>query len=231
MQCLNLYKTSLPLGSGLESTDNQPGDDACLLAVMGLVHMANKEGDASQKAWKPIRLLQALSLLDFLLSRSKHNYQALLIIVQLYVRIGAGSLAFTTYSRLSIKQIQHDTMSHILLTRVSTLHPHTITTMAGGDYVAKDLDPAIHLSEAVSIYPKTHVDVRVQIRKAIEAGNYAQVARFWDFDIRQFNSICKHMWHVEGRRIERLYSPGSGYSRFRIHCRHPGLSSENVHHR
>ena len=69
-------------------------------------------------------LLRAVIVLEFLLSQSKHNYDALLILVRLYLFLGAASLAVKTYSVLSIKNIQHATLSWILFTRISTTHPY-----------------------------------------------------------------------------------------------------------
>ncbi len=113
--CLRLYSISLPVGSKLPASERRPGDDAAILAVMALLHL-HKRGEFNA-------LLRAVVVLESVLSCSKHNYDALLILVRLYLFLGAASLAVKAYTMLSIKNIQHATLSWILFTRISTIHP------------------------------------------------------------------------------------------------------------
>lgn len=119
--CLRLYKISLPLGSDLPVSERQPGDDAAVLAVMALMRLL----ELGQKN-APLR---CIVILEFLISHSKHNYDAMLILVRLHLHFGSGWLAMEHYSRLSIKNLQHATMSWILFTRISTIHPF-VTSVA-----------------------------------------------------------------------------------------------------
>ena len=68
-------------------------------------------------------LLRAVIVLEFLISKSKHNYDGLSILVRLYLFLGTPSLAVKAYSMLSIKNIQYATLSWTLFTRISTTHP------------------------------------------------------------------------------------------------------------
>ncbi|KAI9821584.1 MAG: hypothetical protein M1832_003258 [Thelocarpon impressellum] len=172
---IEMYKSTLSLGADLVPTDNQPGDDACILAVMGLVHLARMDSREAAKG-SSIHLLQAAALLEHLLSRSKHNYQALLMLVRIYILLGAGSVASEVYPRLAIKQIQNDTLSYNILSRISTLHPHTVVT---------------------SIKPVDTADLEPELGKALEEGSYDQIEGFSDFGRRVKRSICKAMWHLE----------------------------------
>ena len=102
-------------------SERRPGDDAAILAAMGFMQL-EKHGDSNAN------MLRAVVVLEILLSDSKHNYDALLILVRLYLFLGMASLAAKAYSMLSIKNLQHATLSWILFTRISTTHPWTFTT-------------------------------------------------------------------------------------------------------
>ena len=85
-------------------------------------------------------------VLEYLLSYSKHNYDALLILVRLYMYLGMGSMAIDRYARLSIKNIQHATLSWILIDRLSTIHPWPCKTTSAGHVT---FDPLEELQQAL----------------------------------------------------------------------------------
>ncbi|KAI9851121.1 MAG: hypothetical protein M1838_004456 [Thelocarpon superellum] len=205
-RCLKLYRISLPLGAGLVVTDNRPGDDASILAVMGLVYryVSARNGGSSGSC----HLLQASTLLEHVLSRSKQNYQALLMLVRIYRLTGAGSLASTVYPRLAIKQIQHDTLSHNMYTRISSVHPHPTTSLTPA-IEQMDADPALGLTRAMGIYDSSAKQLPGLSRKALNEGSYDQVPGFLEFGRRVRDSVCKTMWKSERRRIDRLIGSSS----------------------
>ena len=130
--CLRLYRISCQFGRHLPASDRRPGDDAAILAVMGLVRLF--------KLGRKPALIQSIFVLETLLLHSVHNYDALLILVRLYLFLGAGSLAIERYSRLSIKNLQHATISWVLFSRISTVHPHpAIYPQNGKGYLTVDL--------------------------------------------------------------------------------------------
>ena len=185
---LKIYSSSLALGATLLITDNQYGDDAALLSVMGLVRLYN------MRPTDQAPLYQSIQVLETLLEKSKHNYQALLLLVRIYLLIGAISSAFKVYHRLNIKQIQNDTLSHSLLTRISTLLPNDART-------------ATFLRDACGIYESSRMQTPNMLQLAFERGGYAQMMGFLEFSDRVAGSICRSMWEVELRRLSRL-SPG-----------------------
>lgn len=115
--CLRLFKLSLPLGSKFPPSERRPGDDAAILAVMGLVHIAYL------RAGQDNSFLRGIVILEALVAQSRCNYDALLVLIRLYMTVGMGSLAMHYYAQLSIKNGQNATMSWILFTRISTIHP------------------------------------------------------------------------------------------------------------
>lgn len=67
--------------------------------------------------------LRCIIILEVLVAQSKCNYDALLVLIPLYLSMGMGSFAMQYYAQLSIKNVQNATMSWILYTRISTIHP------------------------------------------------------------------------------------------------------------
>ncbi|CAZ79814.1 unnamed protein product [Tuber melanosporum] len=183
---LKIYTSSLSLGHNLLPTDTQYGDDAALLSVMGLVRLSTLSDPPS-----PVPLYQSTIILNTLLQKSKHNYQALLLLVRIYLLLGAVPLAMEIYPRLNIKQIQNDTLAHFLLTRISALHPSSNKT-----------EPL--LKEALKIYETSRVQTPGMLVLAYERGSYAQMMGFVEFADRVSGSVCRGMWEIEKRRLARL---------------------------
>jgi len=183
---LKIYTSSLSLGHNLLPTDTQYGDDAALLSVMGLVRLSSLSDPPSQ-----IPLYQSAIILNTLLQKSKHNYQALLLLVRVYLLLGAIPLAMEIYPRLNIKQIQNDTLAHFLLTRISALHPSSNKT-----------EPL--LKEALKIYETSRNQTPGMLVLAYERGSYAQMMGFVEFADRVSGSVCRGMWEIEKRRLARL---------------------------
>lgn len=194
--CIRLYELSNCLGNDRVYSDNKPGDDACLLAVIGLVRLSELE----QKRY----LLLSAQLLEFLLARSKHNYQALLTLVRVYIMLGAGSLAMRTYRRLAIKNLQHETLSHILFTRLATIHPHAAHMDSGPNTERKDKDPISAVGAALESYRSSARQAAVGKRLSLENGRYSMLLGVLDVEDTIKRSLCKVMWILERRRMKRL---------------------------
>lgn len=196
---LRIYSSALSLGSALLATDNQYGDDAALLSVMGLVrlhllHVTTTGSAATIEAQAP--LYQSIVILTTVVGKSKHNYQAMLLLVRLHLLIGSVGLAVDVYPGLNIKQIQNDTLSHFLLTRISTLLP------------AERRVEQI-LNEAGRIYESSSSQTPNMLVLAFERSGYAQMMGFLEFSERVAGSVCRSMWEIERRRVERLRSSSS----------------------
>ncbi|KAL9129909.1 MAG: hypothetical protein Q9217_001757 [Psora testacea] len=138
--CLRLYNAYILLHIQLPQSDRGSADDAAMLAAMGLIMMYNL-GDRTA-------LLRSIVVLEYLLSHSKHNYDALLILVRIYMYLGAGSLAMDRYTRLTTKNIQHASISWIFFTRLSTIHPWPANISAGGTAMTT-FDPLDEIKQAI----------------------------------------------------------------------------------
>ncbi|KAI9818225.1 MAG: hypothetical protein M1827_000850 [Pycnora praestabilis] len=205
--CIKLYQSSLSLGAHLLSTDNQPGDDACILGAMALLHLSELRSHPSSAVQSRVVLLQTVALLEFGLSYSQHNYQILLLLVRLYIIIGAPSSALEIYPRLSIKQIQFDTMSHNLFTRISTMHPYAVAATAAPSFDKADRDPKRALEKALRFYEKARSQLPELKKLALENGSYEQVEGFLQFEQTLQTSLCMLMWKVEKQQIAQMVVP------------------------
>lgn len=129
---LKYYLEALPLGAQLPSTELQPTDDLALLAGNALVNLWTLTN-------RDAHLLNAVYLLEFGLTKSKQSFLMRLILIRIYrilgkvpffttsrlvtmyfSILGAPSLALEHYRAMNIKQVQHDTLSHLILSRAST---------------------------------------------------------------------------------------------------------------
>jgi N-terminal acetyltransferase B complex non-catalytic subunit len=103
--------------------------------------------------------------------------------------LGAVPLAMTAYTSLGLKQIQYDTLSHILLSRISTLYT----------------DPSVvqHIGMARFIYQSNEQETAPQIFHACVEGTYHNIPDFWDFWERLRNSLWRTALALELEAINR----------------------------
>lgn len=189
-RCLQLYKVSLSVNISLPVSDRRPGDDAAMLGAMALIRLHEF---AEKHA-----LLQCITILECLLSRSKHNYDALLTLTRLYMQAGVGMLAADLYSRLSIKNMQHTTVSWILYNRISTIHPcepsRTISRQT----------PSHMLKNSIDWHMTAEEDNSIAIDRMIDCGQYTMLFDTLEIDEWIKNGFGKFMFVVESHRMGRL---------------------------
>ena len=177
-------------------SDRRPGDDAALLAVMGLIRLF--------KTGRRHALLQSVAVLEHTLLHSKYNYDALLILVRIYMFLGAGSLAVDRYNRLSIKNIQHATISWALFTRLSTIYPYVPTQPR----TAKVQTMHVPMEGMVQGYQWFEAFEGLSW-KAVHA---MQECNQWSLSLDSFettcalaNSFAKCLFYTERQRLDRLF--------------------------
>ncbi|EEP79941.1 predicted protein [Uncinocarpus reesii 1704] len=202
-RCLQLFQSSRQADLEEESPstiETQPSDDFCLLAAMSLMRV-HKETRHLQPYPSSV-LVQAAGILEHLLLKSPHNYEALLLLVRVYLLLGAGSLALKTFAQLSVKQIQYETVAHNLFTRISTVHPQSAPPFAGLE--RKDFEPQTALRQALIFY-RNGVNSTTHARSAgLDNGSYVNVEGSIDLQKNLKDSVCRKMWALELRKIQRL---------------------------
>lgn len=203
-RCLRQFRDTERANAGEtpSTIEAEPTDDLCLLAAMSLVRLYEACGESTPSSVPGIDLVQAAGILDHLLLKSPHNYEALLLLVRIYLLLGAGSLALKTFSQLSVKQIQYETVAHNLFTRISTIHPHSAPPLDGLD--KKDYDPQTALRQALLFYRNSETATKHSLSAGLEHGSYINVEGSIDLQHSLKHSVCRKMWALEVRRTERL---------------------------
>ncbi|KAI7532959.1 hypothetical protein KC331_g13315 [Hortaea werneckii] len=166
--------------------------DACFVAISATVRLF--EQTTSQHY-----LLHAAYLAESLLRVNEHIHEARLILVYLYMRLGLASLAMKYFDSLNVKEIQNDTVGHVLFTRLSSLHPHPTTVRKKETY-----DPLKQLRRILDVY------VRCEDKLADTEANvlhHGQTGMLFDLhelrDSLRF-SQTRRLALLEWRRIGRL---------------------------
>ncbi|KAF3481657.1 uncharacterized protein GIQ15_04416 [Arthroderma uncinatum] len=185
-------------GDTPSTIEAEPTDDLCLLAAMALMRLH----EAVSGSMISCVLVQAAGILEHLLLKSPHNYEALLLLVRIYLLLGAGSLALKRFSKLSVKQIQYETVSHNLFTRLATIHPQSAPPSE--DLDRKDYDPQMGLRQALTFYRNAEASTTYSQSTGLEHGSYINVEGSIELQNDLRNSICRKMWALEARRIQRL---------------------------
>lgn len=164
-----------------------------MLAVMALLQL-RELGERNA-------VFQCIAILEFLLADSKHNYDALLTLVRLYMNLGAGSLAIQRHARLSIKNLQHATISWILYTRISTIHPYAPTTTFSNQ---TRIDSSKNLSLAIDWHKSAEDLNSISINGMLDNGQYSMLFDVLDINRCIKSGLAKFMFVVESHRIGRF---------------------------
>lgn len=203
-RCLRAYRNSNPPdpAPSQSTIESQPCDDLCLLAAMSLIRLGEIGINGGVAASPNPALIKAAAVLEHLLVKSPHNYEALLLLVRVFLLLGAGSLAFRAFFKLSVKQMQYETVAHNLLTRLSTIHPHVASAVEGLE--RKDSDPQSSFKNALNFYRNSETATKYSRATGLDHGSYSNVEGSIELQKDLKHSICRKMWVLETRRIQRL---------------------------
>ncbi|KAF2070740.1 hypothetical protein CYY_007939 [Polysphondylium violaceum] len=111
LQEYNTNKTLFPIQ---QSSERLPGDDLLLIAYFLLADLANANADR-----KLLCLVEAAAILEYGFASSPKNFQFNLYLMQIYNRLGAFQKAFHHFEVLNIKNIQWDTLGHLMMDHIT----------------------------------------------------------------------------------------------------------------
>ncbi|KAH8549871.1 N-acetyltransferase B complex non catalytic subunit-domain-containing protein [Umbelopsis sp. PMI_123] len=177
------YNSALPLGTTLEKTERQYGDDYVVLASHILLKKYRETEDIAF-------FLHALVLLETALAKSIHNFQFKMLLIRLYLSIGAFDQAHRIFSTMDIKHIQFDTLTHYLSDRSISLGQF--------DQLAETL------SMACSIYKANEIETPEMIVKAYQYATFSKIQEFIEFRSRLDQSIQHTVFNIDLARVEAL---------------------------
>ncbi|KAK2753596.1 hypothetical protein FQN54_007373 [Arachnomyces sp. PD_36] len=203
-RCLRAYRNSNPPepAPSQSAIESQPRDDLCLLAAMSLIRLGEVGVEGGMSKSPNTALIRAAAVLEHLLVKSPHNYQALLLLVRVFLLLGAGSLALRAFFKLSVKQMQYETVAHNLFTRLSTIHPHTASPVEGLEQ--KDANPRTSFTNAMNFYRNSETATTYSRATGLDHGSYSSVEGSIELHKSLKHSIGRKMWALETRRIQRL---------------------------
>ena len=184
--CLRLWVLSLTFDEDNHTiTDRRCGDDAAILAATGCIHLYHEQ--------RRTALLRATCILEELLFYSPHNYEAQLLLIQVYIYQGAVTKAFRHYARLDIKNLQHLSLSWLLFTRISTLHP--LPSAIHGIVVGEELRSILKSIERVE------ESVTSSLLRYLNAGTYRNL--LGQLEVKKFcqGSAAKLLLLMEHWRV------------------------------
>jgi N-terminal acetyltransferase B complex non-catalytic subunit len=166
--------------------------DACFLSISALIRVFEQTDETSY-------LLQSAYLAKTLLQQNEHIHEAKVILIYLYMRLGLGSLALRMWHDLSIKEIQHDTVGHVLFTRLSLTHPAATKLDK-----KKQIDPLERLSHALGVYSRHEEKLAETEASVLSHGQTGMI-----FDLQELrdslrSSLTRRIIHLERTRLGRL---------------------------
>ncbi|KAJ6547637.1 actin cytoskeleton organization protein [Mycena capillaripes] len=184
------YLEGLKLGTNFPPTELQPADDLAILAGNVFISLWKISSDEKY-------LYSAVALLEFALTKSKQSFQTRLMLIRIYRLLGVPSMALEHYRIMQIKQVQHDTLSHFILSRSSMF-----SLAASGD-----LTFATECLEASQIYLSNTQDTGEYIGRAFTNEKYSQIPEFIIFEDRLENSLQRDLIKIEHLRMRLTHEP------------------------
>ncbi|GAA5933016.1 MDM20/NAA25 family protein [Sporobolomyces koalae] len=184
---LERYFSALSLGKALPPTELQPADDFALLSAQAYVSAYHSSHDRSH-------LERAAAVLDHALRSSKYKYQSRILLINLYRLLGASSLSLQHYRLFGVKNIQYDTLSHLVLHRGST---YAIES-------GKELGVHEEAIQTERWYKMGQNEAAQMSVQTFTLPNYGKVEDFAEFRLRLDQSLEKSLSALEVLRTRLL---------------------------
>jgi hypothetical protein len=153
-------------------------------------------------------LLRAAAVLELSIAKNEDYFPIPILLVQLYRYLGLFSLAFSTFISLSIKNLQWETVGHLVLTRVGSLHPHQPHDEATDrDGKSKPMfDPAYGLDTTIEVSDKTLNGLNESVKRGLREGSYSNIIEAVETRKRIKRSVWRRICTVEEQKVARMTS-------------------------
>lgn len=186
------YLAALKLADDLKEGELHPADDLAILAASAFVSAWSlQEGEEKEGNGGLVYLYRAAMVLEYALTRSKHAYSMRLMVIQIHRLLAAPTPALEHYRALRVKQIQNDTLSHMVLSRASAF------SLSGSG----DLTFLSECIEANQIYVSNTQDTADYTGRAFLLEKYSQIPGFVDFEDQLECSLHREILKVEHTRM------------------------------
>lgn len=204
---LTTYKSLDKTPDALKGLDKDPHVDLALVASSALLKLSGLRQQSPSSSSPPSRLsplssadpsrlLQAAMLLASQLSRTPNEMPLRLLLVQVYLLLGCGSLAHATWGPTDVKRTIQDALSPLFFDRLSGVAPGLFQHSGAGRH---------NLTEPLSSYYSGCLREKspVKIWDAFAAGSYSSILDMAAYSDRLRRSCTLAMTVVEERRAAR----------------------------
>ncbi|GAA6061664.1 hypothetical protein JCM10212_000847 [Sporobolomyces blumeae] len=181
------YFAALPLGQDLPPTELQPADDFALLAGQALVSAYHMSRDRAH-------LERAAALLDHALRKSRYKYQIRIVLINILRLLGAPSLSLAHYRTFGVKNVQYDTLSHLVVHRAATFALEA----------SKDAGVFDEMQRTIQWYGLGSTEASQMSTQPFTYPNYTKVEDFNDFRERLNDSLGRSLAILEIVRMRLL---------------------------
>ena len=180
-----LYQTSL--------TEKLACPEAVLLGALDLLLLSAVNAGKSTDY-----LLRAILLLELCRSKFEDYYPCSILLIQCYINVGLVSLAMEVFVKLSIKNLQWENVAHIMLTRISTLHPYQ---HGKGE---NSFNPSGALEAGLVVLERSNDALNHSIRDGLKHGSYSNIIDSVELKRDLQKSLNRQLYVLEERKIARL---------------------------
>ncbi|POS71335.1 hypothetical protein DHEL01_v210268, partial [Diaporthe helianthi] len=203
-KALTTYKDLDKTADVLKGLDKDPHVDLALVASSALLKLSGLRQSPSPSRLSPLstvdppRLLQAAMLLAAQLSKTPNEMPLRLLLVQMYLLLGCGSLAHATWTPTDVKRTIQDALSPLFFDRLSGVAPGLFRRQHNNNGSSS-------LTEPLSSYYAGCLRDRspVKIWDAFAAGSYTSILDMAAYSDRLRRSCTLVMAVVEERRAAR----------------------------
>lgn len=194
----------------LSSVDEYARCIAAIPAVVSLLRLREPPAE-NRISWRVrgSNLHQACLILFHALEHLPSCEEPCVLLIPFASTLGLIPLALRAYKRLSIKNMQIDNFAHNMFSRISTLHPYDIDEHPS----EREFRPYDYLLSAIAQYKIDDKTFARQIMSGMASGIYPNTESAIHTRHNKAFSICKRLYLLEKRRIERFMGRESGYSK------------------
>lgn len=170
-----------------------------VVACMTLFRAAQVEREKTNKSdLQHVSFLQTAFLLRHCLTRCRDDYPSLVVLSRVLTLLGAVSFSALIFQKLSVKNLQWENAGHLLITRLSTLHPQR-------SYGEEEMfDPLQTLDLAVTANVNSVRSVRRHIMAGLNHKSYINVIETVELRENLKRSFSKQLYELESGRIRGL---------------------------
>jgi N-terminal acetyltransferase B complex non-catalytic subunit len=148
--------------------------------------------------------LQAACLTHLLRDNSQWNFQATLLQLVNARILGLGSIAIGAFRDLNIQEVQLDTLGHLLYTRLSTLHPWSVSLPNVQAIDERYKNPQASLLHSMQYARRGTDAILSTLTKDLDNVFFDKLYEFVQFDDRLAKSYSIMQYRLELHRMRRL---------------------------